>query len=407
VTERTLERPSPTPPSAGVRTFDGVLCFGGADWWYHNHGHFDIQMMRRLERRVPVLYVNSIGLRVPRPSEGAMFARRILRKLRSWSRGFRPVGDRLAVLSPVSVPGRLGGVLSRSLLLRQVSRAARRMGIRRPLLWVECLPAAEIAEALRPAAVVYQRTDRLEDFPGADRTRLSDCDRRLKALADVTLFVSRHLYERERSSCRSACLVDHGVDLDLFENAARSGRVPGDVLGIPAPRVGFVGGIDDHTFDSELFDRVARSLPDLSFVIVGACTVSHPWTRLPNVHLLGRRPYAEVPYYMAACDVLLMPWKQNAWIEACNPVKLKEYLAAGKPVVSTPFPVLAEVDGGVLVARDPERFALAIRDALRDPHDPEALRGRVRGASWDSRLETVLRDLAARDVLPDSAPGRR
>jgi glycosyltransferase involved in cell wall biosynthesis len=195
--------------------------------------------------------------------------------------------------------------------------------------------------------------------------------------------------------------VDHGVDVELFERAAsRSDLPPADVERIPRPRIGFVGGIDDHTFDSDLFESVARSLPDLSFVLVGASSIDRPWRRLPNVHLLGRRPYAEVPAYMAACDVLIMPWKSNSWIEACNPVKLKEYLAAGKPVVSTWFPQLAAYEGCVTVARDDAGFSRAIREALRHPPEPKKLRDRVRSDSWDSRAERILETLAEVGVRP-------
>src|SRR5262245_46159364 len=119
------------------RAFDGVVCFGGADWWYHNRSHYDLQMMRQLSGRMPVLYVNSLGVRVPKVSEGAMFVKRVVRKLKSLSRGFVRVSERFGVLSPFVVPGRLGMSVSRGVLAPQVKLAARRMGIKRPLIWVE------------------------------------------------------------------------------------------------------------------------------------------------------------------------------------------------------------------------------------------------------------------------------
>src|SRR5690606_25451344 len=113
---------------------------------------------------------------------------------------------------------------------------------------------------------------------------------------------------------------------------------------------------DEATFDPPLFGAVAKALPDVHFVLVGDCTIDADWQRLPNVSLLGRRPYEEVPAYMAACDVLIMPWNRSEWIRACNPVKLKEYLAVGRPVVSTSFAELARYEGYVEVADGPEAF---------------------------------------------------
>ena len=96
-----------------MRRFDGLICFGGSDWWYHNRGHYDLQMCRQLARRVPVLYVNSLGVRVPRLAEGSQFFRRVSRKIRSWRRNFVQVDEWFGVVSPISVPGPIGRSLCR------------------------------------------------------------------------------------------------------------------------------------------------------------------------------------------------------------------------------------------------------------------------------------------------------
>lgn len=383
------------------RTFDGVICFGGEDWWYHNRGHYDMQMMRCLSRLVPVLYVNSIGMRMPNPAEGRMFLRRMGRKLRSIGRGAVPIDKGLTVFSPLAIPGGGGMGLNRRLLSRMTRSAARTRRITHPLVWVVCPTAAGVVDALDPAAVVYQRTDRYECFPGVDANRIRELDQYLKARADLTVFCSTFLYEREAGDCRSACVIDHGVDFDRFAAASRGLVVlPEDVAHLPRPRVGFVGAVDRHTFDPALFVEVARRLPEAHFVVVGPCSLPAGWCSLPNVSLLGKRAYEEVHSYMAACDVLIMPWRRSEWIEACNPIKLKEYLAVGRPVVSTGFAQLRAYDGLVRRARTPGAFAEAIRAALRDPGDPRPGRNRVRGENWPSKARTVLAELAARGVLP-------
>jgi glycosyltransferase involved in cell wall biosynthesis len=382
---------------SGGREFDGVICFGGEDWWYHNRGHYDMQMMRELSAHVPVLYVNSIGMRPPSVGSSTQFAKRVARKLKSLKQGLVEVRENFSVFSPLAAPGTAGRVATRHVMPGQVRRAAKKIGITRPLLWVACPPADQVLDAFDPVGLVYQRTDRFEDFLGVNPDEIRAYDVDLKGRTDVTLFCSTHLYEREADGCRSALFVDHGVDYSTFE---AGGEEPEDVRDIPHPRVGFVGGIDAHTFDPPMFLDVAKALSTLQFVLVGGCSLPADWCTLPNVHLLGRRPYSEVAAYMAACDVLIMPWNQSDWIAACNPVKLKEYLAVGRPVVSTWFKELERYDGLVHVARGADEFAAAIKNALASEADPRPGRDRVRSQTWTAKADEVLAGLADLGLKP-------
>lgn len=397
-----LTTPRPQGPAAAaqpVRTFDGVICFGGVDWWYHNRGHYDLQMMRELSAHVPVLYVNSIGMRVPRPGKGGMFAKRVLRKLKSFSHGLTRVREDFWVLSPVVAPAGLGASMNEKALALQVRRAARQAGISRPLVWVACPPGQPVVDALEPVGVVYQRTDRFEEFKGVDRDRIARFDRLLKERADVTLFCSSWLMDQERDQPRESAFVDHGVDFQPFLDAGMGDTPPPeDTRALKGPIVGFVGGIDAHTFDPELFVEVARRVPEATFMLVGGCSLPEGWCELPNVTMLGQRPYDQVPGYMAAADVLIMPWNRSEWIRACNPVKLKEYLAVGRPIVSTPFPELERYQGLVRVGETAEEFAQEIRASLRGSFDPGPGRERVREQTWTAKANAVLDALAYRDI---------
>jgi glycosyltransferase involved in cell wall biosynthesis len=370
--------------------FDSVICFGSVDWWYHNRGHFDLQIMRELSRQVPVLYVNSIGMRFPNPREGATFLTRIRRKLASMRRGVVRVRERFHVYSPLNVPGRLAQRLSTPLLAAQTRRAGRTLRFRRPLLWISSPVAAEMLGRLGEVGVVYCRTDRYEAFPGVDPERISGYDRLLKRRADLTVFCASALLEAERAECRNAAFVDHGVDFEKFAKGAEQPE-PEDLRALPRPRVGFIGSIDEHTFDPALFARVVDLLPDLQFVLVGATTLPDGWLVRPNVAFLGQKPYEQVAAYPGHCDVLIMPWNQSPWIQACNPIKLKEYLAAGRPVVTTWFEELRRYAGSVRVARGAEEFAAAIRAACAETgRDAERLRDRVRHETWSHQAERAL-----------------
>lgn len=398
-------------PSTSLREFDGVVCFGGEDWWYHNRAHYDMQMMREVSRHMPVLYVNSIGMRVPTMTEGGMFFTRVKRKLKSFSRGLVRVRSGFSVQSPVVVPGRRGMKLSGWLLPRQVARAARKVGIQRPLIWVACPPGIAAARQMKHAGLVYQRTDRFECYEGVDADLIRSFDEELKRDADLVLYCSRHLYDAEKSGGHVSAFIDHGVDFDDFVRAgdhpdARGAAAPSVVTealtGRAGPRVGFVGDLDSAVFDADLLLKSASLLPDVEFVLVGACTLPEGWADgAPNVHLTGRVPYEEVAATMASMDVLMMPWHRSEWIEACNPIKLKEYLATGRPIVSTDFPELRHYEGLVAIGNEPESFAAAVQAAIQAPDEDVLRRGRERiaEATWTSRAGAALAELEARAGL--------
>lgn len=377
-----------------------VVCFGGEDWWYHNRGHVDMQIMRRFSARQKVLYVNSLVMQKPRLGGNARMWMKIRRKFKSLLRGMSRVDANFYVYTPIVLPIHHVPLLSR--LNRggigfQVSRAMRRLSMERPIVWVACPVACEAALALPRRALVYQRTDRFEEFPGVDHDQISACDRTLKREADVTVFVNRSLYGEEAHLCRNAVLLDHGVDYDLFSRAEADPRVPDEMKGLRHPIVGFFGGIDGHTSDIPFITEVARMSPDLTFVFVGAVSVDvSGLSSLPNVVMIGKRPYEEIPHYGKCFDVCIMPWRQNRWVEACNPIKLKEYLALGKPVVSTPFRELDHYQGLVYVSREPGDFAANLRLALSedDADRRAARRARVKDHTWEAKARDVLAAIA-------------
>lgn len=374
----------------------GVVCFGGEDWWYHNRAHIDIQLMRKLARKGRVLYVNSIVLRKFNVTEGGMFLTRVKRKLKSIARGVVEAEPNFFVYSPMSMPvHHIPGArrLNQIALLMQVRHAMKAVGIANPIVWVACPAAADAALRLKREALAYQRADRMELYPGVDEHEVAEMDRRLKREADVTIFVNHALYEGERQSCRKAFLSDHGVDYELFARAHEDGRVPEEMRGLRHPVIGFFGGIDDHTMDVRLAAEAARRRPDYTFVFVGSASADlAPFEGLPNVKFLGKKAYEEVPRYGKCFDVAIMPWQRNKWIEMCNPIKLKEYLALGKPVVSTPFEELKRYEGFVYVAGDAASFTASLdRAVLEDsPERADDRRARVAGHSWEAKADEVI-----------------
>jgi len=397
-----------------TRSFDSVLCFGDSDWWYHNRGHADMQFMRRFARRFRTIYVNSLGVHIPSVSEGRMFARRVGRKLKSLARFYRDGGEGFSVLTPVYAPIRSGWAAgaARTALVAQLRTVMSLCGMHRPLIWVACPTAAGVVPRLPRAGVVYQ----LSDFYGGlfqerpdqlDDTAQSQ-ERSIGELADLVVCSSDALYARAEGWCRSAAYVDHGVDYDLFANGAASALRPEMLSGVTEPIVGFFGNLDGNTVDRALLDEVIRSRPQYRFALVGPMAADfEKLTRHENVIATGQQPYRAIPAFGAAFDVCLMPWLQNDWIKHCNPVKLKEYLALGKPVVTTPFPELARCGNLCYQAQGATAFAAAIDQALsEDNADKQAARREWASRhSWDSKFDLVMTLLQQQGILPDEHAG--
>jgi len=221
----------------------------------------------------------------------------------------------------------------------------------------------------------------------------------LKANADMTVYVNQSLYEEEADQCKNAFFLDHGVDYEMFTSAENNRDVPAEIANIRKPVVGYFGVMADHKFDVEFVSKVADLLPEFSFVFIGSVSQeSREMFARDNIHIIPKQPYERIPHFGKCFDVAVLPWRINKWTEAANPIKLKEYLALGKPIVSTPaFTELQSYLDIVYEAATPEDFARSIKKAHSE-NNAELVRKRrerVAQSSWDSKAELVLRTLFA------------
>jgi glycosyltransferase involved in cell wall biosynthesis len=375
------------------------LCFGGEDWWYHNRGHIDIQLMRHYAKYGTTVYVNSIVMQKPSISEGRKFVKKLIRKTKSIFTGLKQTDAGFWVYSPFTLPiHHLGWALKLNevILHWQARHVIHKLHMSNPIIWVACPAACDTAIKMKNGMLIYQRTDRYEEYPNVDPDIIRKYDQKLKATADLTLFVSQTLYEQEQSQCRNAFFLDHGVDYEMFADAEQDPEMPDDIANITRPIVGFFGGIDNHTSDISFMERVVDLLPEINFVFVGASSVDcRDLLSKKNITMLGQKPYEQIPHYGKCFDVAIMPWKQNRWIEACNPIKLKEYLALGKPIVSTPFNELKKYRDVVYEATTPEEFARCIKRALAENNAERVAerRKKIQTSTWDSKARQVMDEL--------------
>jgi glycosyltransferase involved in cell wall biosynthesis len=374
------------------------VCFAGQDWWYHNHAHSDFQLMRRVAERRQVLFVNSIGMRMPLPGRSTQPLRRLARKLGSLARFARrpdPQRPGFIVYSPFIVPFYSSSTMRKinaTIIRWQVRVLVRWFGLHQPTYFVTLPTAWDVVKGLSPHAVIYNRSDKQSAFPEVDREAIESLENELLRHADAAVYVSHALMDADAPLVgERSVFLDHGVDLDHFSTTSE----PSELNDIPHPRIGFFGSFDDYTVDFDLLDKLAAAIPNASIVLIGSSTEQmQRLTRHKNVYWLGYRPYEQIPAYGSGFDVAMMPWLRNEWIRYCNPIKLKEYLALGLPIVSMPFPEAARYEGVINIATDHAEFIAIARTLLANgstaaEHDRR--RDVVRADSWDQRADDLLR----------------
>jgi UDP-galactopyranose mutase len=271
-----------------------------------------------------------------------------------------------------------------------------------PVLWYYTPMALDIARDIPASAVVFDCMDELSAFRGAPPELLTH-ESELLARADVVFTGGQSLFEAKRERHRRVFAFPSSVDVPHFAKA-RHGKVdPADQADIPHPRLGFFGVVDER-MDLDLLDAVAARRPEWHFVILGPCVKIDPATlpRRDNIHYLGMKRYEELPAYLSGWDVALLPFAKNESTRFISPTKTPEYLAAGRPVVSTSVRDVVRPYGEqafVAIADTPDEFAAAIERMLAGP--PDGWRRRVdrflSEMSWDrtwAEMSRVIDDVA-------------
>jgi UDP-galactopyranose mutase len=281
-------------------------------------------------------------------------------------------------------------------------------GLERYVLWYYTPMARHFTSHLTPAAIVYDCMDELSGFLGAP-PGLLDAERALMRDADLVLTGGHSLYEAKRHLHPNIHPIPSSVDVAHFARARQPRVDPADQRSIAGPRIGFFGVLDER-FDAPLLAAVAARQPDWQFVLIGPVAKIDP-ASLPqgaNIHYLGAKPYSALPDYLAGWSVALLPFARNASTRFISPTKTPEYLAAGKPVVSTSIRDVVRPYGEAGLARiadTPDAFVDAIAAALEE--SPERLAARADAflarTSWDATWEQVSR-LMADALIRRAAP---
>lgn len=390
-----------------------IIYLSSIEWGHKWQAHQEIAL-RLAGAGNRVLYVENTGVRAPTLRD----AGRVASRLGDWSKalrsgGVREVSPGLYVTSPLIMPP-FGAAwrrwANRIIFLPSLLRNIRGLGMRDPLLWTY-LPSDTsllLMNALRResvASVYYCVADFSELTPYADELRRSEMA--VTASSDIVFANCTALAEKLHRFNPNVHVYPVGVNLKAFPfgqpaGAGGAATAPGEdaaaasLKTLPRPLIGYVGGLHRHV-NFELLREVALRRPGWSWVFVGPVQAPvRALAALPNVHLLGEQPHGTLAAYMNHFDVCLVPYLNNACTATVVPTKINEYLALGKPVVSTALPTVLEFNDQhrVLIISEagPEPWLTAVEQALELPRDEETLLRRRRVAEisdWDARLTSM------------------
>ena len=326
------------------------------------------------------------------------------KRLWSWMNGPRIVSEGLWIFTlPIVLPFfqvfRFVNSLNNSLLVPIISWALRRIGFNINILWVYTPHAGSLVGRLGEEFVVYECVDDFTATRGLVRSStIGALEQDLLSMVDQVIVTHAGLQKAKSGISRRLALIPNGADLRHFALAGHQDTIPlKEVSDLPKPVIGFHGWIQ-YWIDFDLIAYAAHKRPDWSFALIGPI---EPLARvnkvrgLSNVHFLGKMPYENIPALIAGFDVCINPFVIDKLSDTVSPIKLYEYLASGKPVVSVDMPAAREFSDLISIVHTPDEFVAALEDQIIANekatvlHDMEARQKAVKEYSWDARFQQV------------------
>lgn len=366
----------------------------GPDWGRHpsTSQHLFTEMLRTH----PVIWVETVGLRLPRLSLRDL--RRTWQKLMDYATGRRrrvgSVQPGLSVVSPLTLPFTQFGLV-RKFNLWQTRRAVlstcRRLGLAHHVLVVTAPSHCDVVGCLGESLSLFYCPDNYALWPGMNVRQIQRMEQELTRRVDAIVAVSDYLGERLQTSGKPLLVLTQGVNAAHF---ARS---------LPAQNTGrfeivYFGMIDER-LDLDLIIELAQRLPQALIRMIGPVVINANRLReLPNVRLEPQMPFAELPAALTTASLFILPFKLDELSKSCSPLKIKEYLACGRPVIATALPEAQRLASYVNVAADRAAFVNAVAAAAEGtlPFDAEAVKTMIAGEGWDAKAREFARFVEAR-----------
>ena len=321
-------------------------------------------------------------------------------KIKNWWYGIKKASDNLWVYYPPPLllfygRVRINDKFNQFFLSVLIRKIAKHLEFNSPILWLyhpyAVLPKGQFSEKL----VCYDCNDDMGAFFHRlpyQRRQLSDLEAKLVKIADIVFTTSKNLYQSKKKINPNTYYVPSGTDISLFSKVLLSTtKVSNEIADIKKPIIGFTGGIDNTKINWDWIEKAANHRTDWSFVLIGPVHQAPPVgiTRLSNLHFLGKRPIEELPNYIKAFDVCIIPYKEGEFMRSSFPTKTFEYLAGGKPVVASDIPALRDYQPIVKLCESSEEFILSIEKSIKESDDVDLQKRRfqtAKGQTWDARI---------------------
>ncbi len=383
-----------------------IVCFPGAAFDFLLPTNRQ-QMMRRLaERGHEILYMEPARFPLSglvRPGLSPASLRRWVRRYVGTAMRLRSSHGDLRIHTDLNLyPGAATGLLGPALASanrRWAARAIERAGMAGAIFWIYTPLALWATRVLDPALVVYDCVDDYAEQPGYHAIR--DAEAGLARRADLVFASTEGLARRLGQINYRTHVLPNVADYGHFATAGRR-PVPRELRDLPGPVLGYVGALDAYKFDAGLVAQVAHAYPHGSVVLIGpgglvereagSDVEMQRLRELPNVHLLGPRPYASLPAYLQCFDAGLIPYRRNRYTAECSPLKLHEYLAAGLPVAAAGLPALRPFAGVIAYSEDGSDYLAQVARALAEGGSRrEERRAVARRYTWDAKVSEAER----------------
>lgn len=378
-----------------------IICIASSSWdamWVNSQ-----HLMDRLAEHNRVLYVNNTGLRPPGKSMADL--RKIGNRLVGFFSGKMMAKKNLFILSPIIIPFHnyhlvrwLNGLIL-SVYLRFYCWW---LGFSKPLLWIFLPTGLQLVGRLGESLSIFHCVDKYSQNPGVSAKEIQAMERELCRKADLVLVTSSELYEEKKLLNSRTHYFGNVADIEHFSKVLENGtEPPSDIAGLKRPIIGYQGNIAGYKVDLELLEQIALKRPEWSLVLIGPVGWGDPNTdvsrlrTLVNVHFLDRKSYEDLPKYVGAFDVCLIPFVVNDVTQNSFPMKFFEYLAAAKPIVSRRLKSLEHLGKDPEICRlaeTPEQFLEQIESGLMENQTAEVIAHRLEVArqnDWSVRVEEI------------------
>jgi hypothetical protein len=382
-----------------------LIHYSGDDYW-HSLPHSRHHITEQLNKHFAVLWVNPIGSRMPSLKKKGSGGK-IMRKLRSIARFLQKVKDDFYVVTFITIPYFKEGKIQRinDLLLKLQTRlVCARLKINNPLLFYSSPVFANTLGSIKYSFSVYYYSDQYteyREFSAETKLYTESLDRKLYENVDLIMCASQMIHDNVAAkTSRKVVYFPHQVDYTHFHN--NSAEIPRDIQQIGKPIVGYYGSLSDSN-DWEIIRHCATKRPHYNFVFIGRKDiVDTGLENFQNVFFLGKKTFSEIPAYGRAFDVGIMFWIRRSWIINCSPLKLKEYLSIGIPVVSTFIEeVKQNYEGIVYTSNDKETFLHSLDEAINNKDAGRIQRGndKVKNDSWYNAVKIILYEMDQQNQL--------